>query len=245
MTWLYVVMVIIGLGCFTAGFFVPEFGNVYDRKKEEKKIREMFEKNSEEAKKKFESDTEDICNDSLDKTQRNLEKITNEKIMAVNEYADTVLADINKNHDEAVFLYSMLNDKHEELTGLQSSLDNSAKELRDTIDATDLARDSYNRELTMIQNERMENIKASVAKEVEEEVSPESVSDATEEVSEKKESNRINNIVMPTASPDSKDNHNDEIIAMCKAGKSAVAIAKELGLGVGEVKLVIDLYKLG
>lgn len=242
MTWLYILFIILGIGCFVAGFFVPEFGNVYDRQKEEKKIREMFETNEENAKKRFESETEDICNDALDKTNRNLEKTTNEKIMVVNEYADTVLTDIHKNHDEAVFLYSMLNDKHEELTGLQKSLDMSAKELRDTIDATELAKDSYNKELIMLQNERMENIKASVR---ENETVTESSSEvAVEQIHEDKAAKDIENIIMPFAS-DSKENHNEEIIRLCKSGKSAVAIAKELGLGVGEVKLVIDLYKLG
>ena len=38
-------------------------------------------------------------------------------------------------------------------------------------------------------------------------------------------------------------NNNEKILEMHKQGKSTVAIAKELGLGVGEVKLVIDLYK--
>ena len=39
-------------------------------------------------------------------------------------------------------------------------------------------------------------------------------------------------------------NHNEEILRLYKEGKSNVAIAKELGLGVGEVKLVIDLAKM-
>ena len=38
-------------------------------------------------------------------------------------------------------------------------------------------------------------------------------------------------------------NYNDRILEMYKEGKSKVAIARELNLGVGEVKLVIDLYK--
>ena len=38
-------------------------------------------------------------------------------------------------------------------------------------------------------------------------------------------------------------NNNEKILEMHRQGKSTVAIAKELGLGVGEVKLVIDLYK--
>ena len=38
-------------------------------------------------------------------------------------------------------------------------------------------------------------------------------------------------------------NSNDRILALHKEGKSNMAIAKELGLGIGEVKLVIDLFE--
>ena len=38
-------------------------------------------------------------------------------------------------------------------------------------------------------------------------------------------------------------NSNEKILALHREGMSNVAIAKELGLGVGEVKLVIDLFK--
>ena len=38
-------------------------------------------------------------------------------------------------------------------------------------------------------------------------------------------------------------NNNEQILALHRKGKSTVAIARELGLGVGEVKLVIDLHK--
>ena len=38
-------------------------------------------------------------------------------------------------------------------------------------------------------------------------------------------------------------NNNEAILKLHKLGKSKVEIAKELGLGVGEVSLVIDLFK--
>ena len=38
-------------------------------------------------------------------------------------------------------------------------------------------------------------------------------------------------------------NHNQKILDMYREGKGAVEIAKELGLGVGEVKLVIGLFR--
>lgn len=38
-------------------------------------------------------------------------------------------------------------------------------------------------------------------------------------------------------------NHNDTILKMSEMGLKSIEIAKELGLGIGEVKFVIDLYK--
>ena len=40
-------------------------------------------------------------------------------------------------------------------------------------------------------------------------------------------------------------NNNERILELASKGKSNVEIAKELGLGIGEVKLVIDLFKGG
>lgn len=62
-----------------------------------------------------------------EKTERSLERITNEKIMAVNEYSDTVLDEINKNHQEVMFLYDMLNDKQENLKDAVSEANQAAK----------------------------------------------------------------------------------------------------------------------
>ncbi|MBP5746342.1 MAG: hypothetical protein J6W58_08610 [Lachnospiraceae bacterium] len=45
------------------------------------------------------------------------------------------------------------------------------------------------------------------------------------------------------ASDNNTANSNDRILELHKAGKSNMAIAKELGLGIGEVKLVIDLFE--
>ena len=42
---------------------------------------------------------------------------------------------------------------------------------------------------------------------------------------------------------EAKRNSNERILELHKAGKSNMTIAKELGLGIGEVKLVIDLFE--
>ena len=38
-------------------------------------------------------------------------------------------------------------------------------------------------------------------------------------------------------------NSNERILEFHRAGKSDMSIARDLGLGIGEVKLVIDLYE--
>ena len=47
---------------------------------------------------------------SIDKVDRALGRETNEKIMAISEYSDTVIENMNKTHNEIMFLYSMLNE---------------------------------------------------------------------------------------------------------------------------------------
>lgn len=55
------------------------------------------------------------ANKLIESTQDQLEAISNDKIMAVNEYSDQVIAKIDTNHKETVFLYQMLQDKEKEL----------------------------------------------------------------------------------------------------------------------------------
>ena len=69
---------------------------------------------------------------SIEKTERSLERLSNEKIMAVNEYSDTVLAEIHKNHEEVMFLYDMLNDKHTNLKNTVSEINRTVKEAKET-----------------------------------------------------------------------------------------------------------------
>ena len=67
---------------------------------------------------------------SSEKVERALEKETNEKIMAISEYSDTVMENMNKTHNEIMFLYNMLNDKHAELTGLATDLQKIAANVK-------------------------------------------------------------------------------------------------------------------
>ena len=53
--------------------------------------------------------------DIEEKTEASLDKISKTKILEMNEYADNVLKEINRNHNEVMFMYDMLNEKDKEI----------------------------------------------------------------------------------------------------------------------------------
>jgi FtsZ-interacting cell division protein ZipA len=53
--------------------------------------------------------------ETMNTTDDQLSRLSNEKIMAVSEFSDQVLEKISRNHEEVVFLYNMLNDKEKDL----------------------------------------------------------------------------------------------------------------------------------
>ena len=206
---LEVVLLIAGIVIFIGSFLLPS-GKESGINKEAAK---------EEIKGLMEEEMQTVRS-QLEKAERSLERLTNEKIMAVSEYSDTVLQEIHKNHEEAMFLYDMLNNKHANIKDTVSKMDKAVKAAEDKAKV-----------------KAEENVKTQKEKVTEEQLT---------EVQEPAET------IEPSGSPEigfmgetaeEGQNNNEKILEMHRQGKSTVAIAKELGLGVGEVKLVIDLYK--
>jgi methyl-accepting chemotaxis protein len=113
-----IVLIIIGVVILLLGYFMPTRGkdvNGEMRRLSEEEIRKMVSGEVDHAKGRVADIVDETVNYAVEKSERAMERITNEKIMAVNEYSDTVLDEINKNHQEVVFLYDMLNDKHDKL----------------------------------------------------------------------------------------------------------------------------------
>lgn len=80
---------------------------------------------------------------AVEKTERSLERLTNEKIMAVNEYSDTVLTEIHKDHEEAMFLYDMLNDKHTSVKNMLTEINKTVQEAEGVKQGTEAAAGSF------------------------------------------------------------------------------------------------------
>ena len=112
-----ITILIFGIVSFIASFLIPEIKSkeVDSINFSEEELQQSVQKIVQNAKTKIEDIADETVKYSLEKTERSLDKITNEKIMAVNEYSDTVLEEIHKNHQEAMFLYDMLNNKSVDL----------------------------------------------------------------------------------------------------------------------------------
>lgn len=229
---LQIIVLILGAVLFTVSFFIPDkqVNTKEIKEKEERIFKELVEQELPDIRKMIEDATQDGIEHAKETTQRQMERLTNEKMMAINEYSDTVMSEIHKNHEEAVFLYDMLNNKH-------AQVKNTAAELNQVIKQSKQAQNTAKANKANDEKEEKE------VKEVKEEKSV-LPSPEFEPISLPKDEN-ANSVEIMFATDANESNSNDQILEMHKAGKSNMAIARELGLGIGEVKLVIDLFEGG
>lgn len=112
MTAVSVTLIIIGIICVILSIVFN-----FDKTKEssENVSAELTKEQQDRIKKQI----NDLIDNELDnlgeKTEATLDKISNTKILEMNEYAENVLGEINRNHNETVFLYDMLNEKAKEI----------------------------------------------------------------------------------------------------------------------------------
>lgn len=271
-----IVLIVLGVIIFVGSFLLPSGKKAdADSQMSEEIIHEMMEKEMEGAKSQIGDIVDETIIYAMEKTERSMDRLTNEKMLAVNEYSDTVLEEINKNHKEVVFLYDMLNDKHENLKSTVSEAAKMAGEVKQTVkDAEILAKEVENcvkKEMenaeTRIEESTVAKEAAGSAREVEvrmaetaapepefipikaqkvELIYPASEWEETQSVPVAEVAEEAKSAVPEvevTLNADGKRNSNDRILEMHNAGRSNMAIAKELGLGIGEVKLVIDLFE--
>jgi len=156
-----------------------------------------------------------VSDEITSRTEDYLSKLSNEKIMAVTEYSDQILEKINRNHEEVVFLYNMLNTKEKELKEMLRKINSSQQQLKEIISK-----------------------------------SPDENEPAKETLAAGQPANPAQNLKLktPPVKPASETEtqpvsiNTAEIIKLYKQGDSVLNIAKQLGIGQGEVKLVIDLF---
>lgn len=333
-----IIFLVLGVIVFIVSFLLPA-GKKEDGENvaqiSEDAIREMVDREIDGRKEKINEIVDETVSYSMEKAERSMERLMNEKMMSISEYSDTVLGEINKSHQEVVFLYDMLNDKHENLKTVASDAAKTVSEVKQTMLDADLAAKEMEIKVKEAQQaageahtgavqaqQAVDEVQAKaeellkVIKEAERDTAKakeeaEAVGRTVEELSvitarkekaakaaeddfkpiaaqvvevpkeaepkpkaakttrkprvakapkkDAKAAETESVKILPTqtvpaegpevaVSLDEEDsrggrNNNEKILELHKTGKSNMAIAKELGLGIGEVKLVIDLFE--
>lgn len=331
MTTLEILLLILGAVIFIASFIVPESKSeldAADKQLTQEKLQELLQEEMKNVRSQVADAVDETVHYSMEKTERGLERLTNEKMTAVSEYAQTVLEDIHKNHEEVMFLYDMLNNKHENLKETATEVSMAVKEASVKVSELDAARaaepeidpdqpiesvmeDARTGKPIVEENfepislsgieklkrredslHEMDKAAESVVKKaiaqspvIPKEKKPVPAEEKDEKPAEPAVKTGEKPVAKPAAEPAKKEkpakqaeskpkktakaktevkpqqtqesgdialslqpitdssNKNERVLALHKQGKSNVAIAKELGLGVGEVKLIIDLFK--
>jgi hypothetical protein len=227
-----IVLIIIGIIIIIVSCVIVDQSQKVQNQMTLKSLSSVEDKLSEDDKKqlmdKLKELLAEVREDAILRTEDTLSKISNEKIIAVNEFADQIMEKIKRNHEEVVFLYNMLNDKEKELKLTVREIDSSKKNVQDILN---IKTDGEKRQTIKNVKTQTATITHGQAHSLQIEKSEIPSTRAMESSSE----------LSTVSGPNS--NNNTQILALYAQGRTVVEISKLLGLGQGEVKLVIDLYK--
>lgn len=247
MTTIEIILLLVGCVFMIGSFFISEklSSSELDKIAElsEDELKKIIEREVNNAGTQMDEVIEQKIEEAGEQAERAMEKESNEQIMQIHEYSETVMESMKKTHDEIMFLYSMLNDKHTEMTSMTGDLQRLAADIRNlqenlsakagTSIRKPVAESHVMQQPVMKQNAVVQPMTETIDVQPEPEV----------------QVNRFQEIQEPeqkTEKPETADAQgmsNDMILKLYEQGLSKVEIAKQLGRGLGEVNLVIELYK--
>ena len=264
MEYLEIGLLILGALFFIGSFFVQEKLSSSDvdeiKKMSEKQINALMERQLRDADAQIDSRIGNKLNESLEKLERETDKETNEKLMSIGEYSDTVMQKMDKTHEEIMFIYQMLDEKQDKLTQLTKDAQNYESHLRGI---SEEMQKSVTAQASQVETEPAVSAEPAVmsapAIEVyaaESEPTLETAAEVETEVAEMPISSETE-VPEPIAAPapkkpqpkvsldDTDDDNKEQIISMFKQGYTQVEIAKKIGVGLGEIQLILGLYGEG
>ena len=253
-----ILLILLGVLAFVGSFIIPENLSKDSGKKieiPEAEIKELIAQEVKQAAFQIEEKTEETVAAAAEKTERYMERLSNEKIMAIQEYSDTVLKQIDKNHEEAVFLYDMLNNKHIQVKNTAAEINNKMLDVKNNIEH------SIQEQRSEVHTETEPVVVESVKKDSEasgaaqekpkaKRASTKRKTPAKKTIAKKNNTEkeiRENKMQLEAENEIDSDagSNKSKILKLHEEGKSNVEIAKSLGLGIGEVKLIIGLFENG
>ena len=168
MTGLEIVLIIIGAIIFGLSFFMTEKLSSSDveyiKKISEKEINIILEKELSNAKVVIDDRIKEKVDDGIEEIERATDKDTNDKILSMNEFSDTVLDSMNKSNQEVVFLHKMLTDKEAKIESLEKNLLELEQRVNDSKKALDLDRARLLEERSDLDREKEEKRAAEEAR---------------------------------------------------------------------------------
>lgn len=247
MTMIEIILLLVGCVFMIGSFFISEKLSSSELNKiaelSEDELKKIIEREVNNAGTQMDEVIGQKIEEAGEQAERAMEKESNEQIMQIHEYSETVMESMKKTHDEIMFLYSMLNDKHTEMTSMTGDLQRLAADIRNlqenlsakagTSIRKPVAESHVVQQPVMKQNAVVQPMTETIDVQPEPEV----------------QVNRFREIQEPeqkTEKPETADAQgmsNDMILKLYEQGLSKVEIAKQLGRGLGEVNLVIELYK--
>ncbi len=235
-----IILIVLGIALLVGSCFFgkdelkePEYDELLNRLAK----RELSAEETERIRQTVDQIISDKTEEVIIKTDDYLSQVANEKIMSVDEFSKQILERLDKNNSDVMFLYNMVTETKEEL---KTEIANAKK-----------AKEALGK---AVEKKSEEPAGATVKKQ--ESVSKLRVASKTEPVKrpvvkkEPKEQNpdEITALLAATMNQETSDLDGDmpkeKILELYKSGKSIRDISRELGMGQGEVKLVVDLYGL-
>lgn len=247
MTTIEIILLLVGCVFMIGSFFISEKLSSSELNKiaelSEDELKKIIEREVNNAGTQMDDVIEQKIEEAGEQAERAMEKESNEQIMQIHEYSETVMESMKKTHDEIMFLYSMLNDKHTEMTSMTGDLQRLAADIRNlqenmsakagTSTRKPVAESHVAQQPVMKQNAVVQPMTETIDVQPE----PEVQVNRFQEIQESEQK---------TEKPETADAQgmsNDMILKLYEQGLSKVEIAKQLGRGLGEVNLVIELYK--
>ncbi len=237
MTGLEVFLIFVGIVIVAATFV---FSGQLDAKSSITETNIDKEELKRNVKEEVDSATAEIIDELVEKTSVELEKVSNEKIMEVGDYSENILKEIEKNHEEVMFLYNMLNDKEEQIKKTVSDVEMVKESVKVLKKENELLEKRQKARENALKNEAVKP-----KKQEEEEIPVIKENDYVQDKPVQKKRKSAASLQKKKVHTEDTDNTNNnaKILSMYKEGKTYIEIAKELGIGLGEVRLVVDLYK--
>jgi outer membrane biosynthesis protein TonB len=244
MTGLEIFFIIAGFFCLCISFFVARKGTGAAELSEEgvQTANLWTEKEEQMIRQRVDEILTEQQTQLVDETEEHLNRLCNDKIMAVDEFSKQVLEKIENNHQEVVFMYNMLNEKEKSVKSVviepvhvpqpEAEPEPVPEPAQEPVSRTEkTAKPAAARTVTKPKAEpkpapmtAIEKLSPKAAKKpTAKKKAPEPVEEKTEDVS-------------------AAGDVNSQIQKLHREGKSVLEISKALNIGQGEVKLVIALY---